>query len=250
MHPDPKQGERDYFARIGPAGIAHAVGKPFSDDSSAQYLAAMTALFSLLAPPPRRVVEFGCGTGWLSLYLAQRGYDVLGVDISADAVAHALAARDTRGLLQADFVVSDYETFVATAPYDYAIFHDALHHAEDERAALACAWRALAPGGAAITLEPGTGHRLSASSQHAVREFGVHEKDMPPRHIIRLAREVGFRRWLALPHPHELNRTFYRRGYHAATTQFDLFTRHLLSLGRALWRMFSPRNHSLVILLK
>lgn len=250
MQPDPKQGERDYFARIGPAGIAHSVGKPFSDDNCAQYLAALTALFGLLAPPPRRIVEFGCGTGWLALCLAQRGYDVLGVDISEDAVAHARATRDARGLTRADFVAADYEAFATTAPFDYAIFHDSLHHAEDERAALACAWRALTPDGVAITLEPGAGHHDSVTSQRAIREFGVHEKDMPPRHIVRLAREVGFRRWLVLPHPHDLTRSFYRRAYHAAATPFELFSRRCLGTLRALRRMFATRNHGLVVLWK
>ena len=250
MQPDPKQGERDYFARIGPAGIAHSIGKPFSDDNCAQYLAVMTAVFGLLAPPPRRIVEFGCGAGWLSLCLAQRGYEVLGVDISEDAIAHARATRDARGLTRADFIAADYESFATTTPFDYAIFHDALHHAEDERAALACAWRALASGGAAITVEPGTGHHNSVTSQRAIREFGVHEKDMPPRHIVRLAREVGFRRWLVLPHPHDLNRAFYRRAYHEAATPLDLAARRVLSLLRALRRMFGTRHQGLVILWK
>lgn len=250
VQPDPKQGERDYFARIGPAGIAHSLGKPFSDDHCAQYLAGMTALFSLLAPPPGRIVEFGCGTGWLSLALAQRGYAVLGVDISEDAVTHARAARDARGLPHADFVASDYESFVATVPFDYAIFHDSLHHAEDEKAALACAWRALVPDGATITLEPGVGHHDAAGSQHAIREYGVHEKDMPPRHIIRLAREVGFRRWLALPHPHNLNRSLYRRGYHQAVSSRELLSRRLLGTVRALRRMFGTRDQGLVVLWK
>src|SRR5512140_2901246 len=98
MPSDPKQGERDYYAQLGPAGLAHSLGKPFSDDCCPQYLAALTALFSLMAPPPRRIVEFGCGTGWLALFLAQRGYTVLGVDISADAIRHAREAARARGL--------------------------------------------------------------------------------------------------------------------------------------------------------
>ncbi len=82
----------------------------------------MTALFGLMAPPPRRIIEFGCGTGWLSLVLAQRGYDVVGVDISADAIRHAEAARVERRQERARFVAADYETFATPAPSDYALF--------------------------------------------------------------------------------------------------------------------------------
>ena len=82
----------------------------------------MTALFGLLAPPPRWIIEFGCGTGWLSLALAQLGYDVVGVDISADAIRHAEAARVERRQERARFVAADYETFATPAPSDYALF--------------------------------------------------------------------------------------------------------------------------------
>ena len=250
MTPDPKQPERDYFARIGPAGIAHSLAKPFVDDNCAQYLAVMTALFSLLPPPPARLVEFGCGTGWLALALGQRGYDVLGADISPDAVEHAKLARDARGLGNVDFQTADYETFDGGGAYDAAIFHDSLHHAEDERAALASAWRALKPDGCVITFEPGTGHHESDSSQHAIAEFGVHEKDMPPKHIIALARAIGFRRHLVLPHPHNLNRALYRRSYHAAVDNGELRGRRWLSRLRAVRRLFSTAEHGLVVLWK
>ena len=234
MTPDPKQGERDYYARLGAEGIAHSLGKPFTDDCCPQYLAAMTALFSLMAPPPGRVVEFGCGTGWLSLYLAQRGYEVLGVDIAEDAVGHARAAAAARGLTTVEFVAGDYETFAGQARFDYAIFHDSLHHAESELAALRCAHAALVPGGCVITLEPGSGHDTAESSRSAVAEFQVHEKSMPPAHIVRIGRQAGFVRHLVLPHPHQHNRLVYRRAYHQAGTRMDLAGLWCLSVLRSL----------------
>lgn len=234
MAVDPKQGERDYYSRLGPEGIAHSLGKPFSDDCCPQYLAAMTALFSLLPPPPGRVVEFGCGTGWLSLALAQRGYAVLGVDIAEDAVRHARAAAQARGITGVEFVASDYESFSGRTGFDCAVFHDALHHAESELAALRCAYAALAPGGCVITLEPGSGHEAAASSRQAVAEFGVHEKSMSPAHIIRVGRAAGFARHLVLPHPFQHNRLVYRRAYHRAGGRRQLAELWLLSLARSL----------------
>jgi len=250
MMPDPKQGERDYYAQLGAEGMRHSLGKPFSDDCCAQYLAALTAIFSLLPPPPFRVVEFGCGTGWLSLCLAQRGYDVVGVDIAEEAVAAARAAAQSRGLTKMHFVVSDYESFRDEGTFDGALFHDALHHAESELAALRCAYAALRPGGFLLTLEPGSGHDRAATSQDAVNRFGVHEKSLPPSHIIAVARQAGFTRHLVLPHPHQHHRLIYRRAYHRATSAGQLWGLRVLSVMRSLRRLLGRPDPGLVILWK
>jgi SAM-dependent methyltransferase len=210
----------------------------------------MTALFGLLPPPPARVIEFGCGTGWLAFALGQRGYRVLGVDISPDAVQAARGERDARGLGDVDFQQADYESFDGGGAFDAAVFHDALHHAEDEAAALASAYRALRPEGCVIAIEPGEGHHATSTSRRAVAEFGVHEKDMPPPRIVALGRAAGFRRHLVLPHPHDLNRTLYRRAYHAAGAAGDLRGRRWLSGWRALWQLLGPRRSGLVVLWK
>src|SRR5262249_23116723 len=42
------------------------------------------------------------------------------------------------------------------------------------------------------TLEPGEGHAQHPASREVVRLYGVTEKDMPPHHLIRVGRAVGF----------------------------------------------------------
>ena len=249
MQPDPKQGEREYFARIGPAGIAHSVGKPFSDEKCAVYLANMTALFHLLPPPPLRIVEFGCGVGWLSLFLARRGYTIVGVDISPDAIATALAQREAQQVGTAEFVVADYEDFAAAEKFDCALFYDSLHHAEDERAAVRCAHRSLRAGGLMIAFEPGRGHSAKADSLRAVREFGVHEKDMPADYIVQLGRESGFRRHLFLPRPHEAFRRLYHPAYADMKSPGALFRGYLLGKLRLIRFMFHHRRKSPIVVL-
>ena len=248
---DPKQGEREYFARIGPEGIRHSLTKPFGDEFCTQYLAQLTALFGLIAPPTARIANFGCGTGWLSLVLAQRGYEVQGVDISEDAIRAAQAAAQERGLPNANFVAHDYESFDGREQFDYCVFFDALHHAESELNALRCAHAALKPGGCAITFEPGSGHSRAESSLRAVEQFHVHEKDMPPSHIVKVARVAGFRRHLVLPHPYQLNRRVYRRAYHRATSPADLQGRRWLGVLRSVWQLLRWRSDpGLVVLWK
>jgi 2-polyprenyl-3-methyl-5-hydroxy-6-metoxy-1,4-benzoquinol methylase len=40
-----------------------------------------------LAPPPVRIIDLGCGQGTQAVALARRGYEVTGVDASADLLA-------------------------------------------------------------------------------------------------------------------------------------------------------------------
>lgn len=247
---DPKQGEREYFARIGEEGRRHAMRKPFSDDRALEYLANVTVLMSLMRPPPGRIVEFGCGTGWLGQLFAQRGYEVLGIDISPDAIALAEQLRLEKGLGNVRYQLADYEEFRAEVPADYVLFHDALHHAESEDAALRAAHEALVPGGMVICIEPGEGHSQSESSVRAVAEFGVHEKDMPPRKIIAHARRIGFKRHLVLPWPWFHLRSVYRPAYSEATGPWDLRGRRLLSFFRVLRAYFKTRRQGVVVLWK
>lgn len=213
--PDPKAGERAYYAQIGEAGAEHVRGKPFSDSRRGYYLADMGAILTMIDPPPARILDLGCGAGWTSHFLARAGYTVTGVDISPDAIAIADSLVPDSMRARLTFRVGDYETNSEPGAFDYVLFYDALHHAEDEEAALRTAYAALKPGGALITLEPGRGHSQTSTSRKAVEQYGVHEKDMPPRHLLRLGRRIGFRRSLVLPLPHDLTRFVYRRDYFA-----------------------------------
>lgn len=247
---DPKQGERDYYARIGPVGIAHSRRKPFVEEQCAFYFANFSALLCLLPPSPQRILDFGCGTGWLSLLVAQAGHEVTGVDIAPEAIAAAREDAAARGLTRARFEVGDYESFSPAAPFDFVLFYDALHHAESELDALRAAHAALRPGGAVITCEPGTGHADASASRDAVHTFGVHEKDMPPSHIVATGRAAGFTRHLVLPRPFDVSRTFFRPAYHRAATQSELFGRRLLGFLRFLPRAWRVRDQGIVLLWK
>ncbi len=250
-HPDPKQGEREYYARIGSSGINHALGKPFTDDKCNLNLSNVTAIFHLLGNPPGRVAEFGCGVGWLAIMLARRGYETVGVDIAPDAITAGLEQRDVLGLTHLDFQLADYETFDGQGTFDAVIFYEALHHAEDEAAALACAFRALKPGGIMIAFEPGRGHSDTVEAQEAVAQFGVHEKDMPIARIIQLSTAAGLTRHLTLPQPWDFLRTVYRPSYGRARTSAEAVRKFMLGVGRAFRRFFFLRqDQSFVVLWK
>ncbi len=206
-----KSGEIDYLKNLDEAGVRHAVHKPFSDSGRARYLAEMAAVLALLPPPPARLLDLGCGTGWTSVFFARAGYEVVGVDISPDMIAHAEANRERAGVEGLDFAVCDYESLPFDGEFNGAVFYDALHHAVDEAAAVRGAYRALRPGGVCVTSEPGEGHGRSPAAVEAVRRYNVTEKEMPPARVIELGRRAGFRGGRFYPHAFDLHQNLYQR---------------------------------------
>jgi SAM-dependent methyltransferase len=222
----PRAGELSYYDRIGEAGRQHAVGKPFSDEECGLYLLRAGALFSLLPPPPARVLDCGCGTGWLAYFLSRRGYDVVATDVAPDAIVLAESHPMFHEGGAPRFQVADSEALAFASEFDAVVFFDSLHHALDERAALAGAFRALRPGGVCIVLEPGRGHQRKSREIDAT--YDLTDKDMPPSLVCRVARSVGFNRCRVAPAPQHLGKALYMKRFRGL--------RHLLVQGILLWQ--------------
>ena len=199
-----KQGEIEYLNAIGEGGRRHVEGRPFTDHNCGHYLARIGQIMAFLPDPPARILDMGCGSGWTSAFLAQRGFDVLGVDIAPDMIRVAEESREAKGLERLWFLVGDYESLDYSEEFDAVVFFDSLHHAENEFEALRTAHRALRTGGACVVSEPGVGHHKTAASRHAIEEFDVNEKEMPPFKIARMARAIGFRRVQTYAHQGQL----------------------------------------------
>lgn len=98
----------------------------------------------------RSVLELGCGTGGHGLELAARGYEVVGVDRSAEMLARARAKAAARGvaltLTHGDLRDCDLGRTFDAALMMFAVLGYQLGNA-DVIAALRAARRHLAPGG-------------------------------------------------------------------------------------------------------
>src|SRR5579863_8236824 len=125
---------------------------------------------------PSRTLEIGAGTGTNAIWMAERGFDVLGVDVSPLAVERA-RAKMGECTLRCQFAAWD---FLAAPPpdglyhfvFDRGCFHVFDESDERERFAAQVA-ASLAPGGLWLS--------LIGSTEGPAREVG------PPR---RSAREV------------------------------------------------------------
>lgn len=79
--------------------------------------------------PPGKAVDFGCGTGNYAIYLARRGFDVTGVDISPTAIGIARQHAQEEGV-KCDFIVADVlgDLKEVAGPFDFAFDWELLHH--------------------------------------------------------------------------------------------------------------------------
>jgi 2-polyprenyl-6-hydroxyphenyl methylase/3-demethylubiquinone-9 3-methyltransferase len=92
-----------------------------------------------------KVLDIGCGGGFLSNYLANAGFTVTGLDASAESIV--IAQRyDTTG--HAYYVVGDaYDLPYADGEFQAACAMDFLEHVDEPQRVLAEAARTLQPGG-------------------------------------------------------------------------------------------------------
>jgi SAM-dependent methyltransferase len=195
-----KQDEKKYYERLGKEGQLHADGKPFTDIDRGQLLIEIGQILALLPPPPARVLDVGCGTGWTSEFLARSGYTVTGIDISLDMIQ---AARRQRSLQNLTFFVGDFENMPLQKEFDALLSFSSLHHCDNLTLALTGCKKALKRNGILILMEPGEGHSESESSRKCASEFGVTERSLPPK-LLRSTlyslgySEVQFFPWLGL----------------------------------------------------
>jgi len=88
---------------------------PYTQLPSLSYLPRIPEI--LQAAKAKRVLDLGCGSGWLSVYLARQGFEVVGIDVSAQAIALA-----ETWALQEDLKIAFSVGDIANLPYEAKSF--------------------------------------------------------------------------------------------------------------------------------
>lgn len=102
-----------------------------------------------------RVFDLGCGNGSITAALADKGYDVVGVDPSEQGIRHAKLAHPSLRLYQG----SAYDNLAKKyGPFPIVISLEVVEHVYFPRKYAACVYSLLKPGGVAIISTPYHGY--------------------------------------------------------------------------------------------
>ena len=108
-------------------------------------------LLDAAIPEDAHVVEVGCGTGQMSLYLAHIDRVVVGVDISRAALRLGQDAARRFGITSVRFIETDlHHAGLRPDSFDVVYSAGVLHHTPDPAAAFASIARLARPGGIVI----------------------------------------------------------------------------------------------------
>ncbi len=205
-------GERWYRAEDTPIALLRAESRhrnPWLGDE----------IVRVLGPGPHRVLDLGCGAGFLANHLAALGHHVTGIDTTAENLAVA-RAHDPTGTAR-------YEVGDACAPtypdasFDVVCAMDLLEHVTEPERLVTEASRVLRPGGLFFFH---TFNRTRAAQLVVIKGVEWFVKNAPKDlHVIELFRT-----------PAELTAMCDRAGL-----EVDLLRGSRPRFGRALWRMLA-----------
>lgn len=118
-----------------------------------QHHAWLTLLRQVVGSSPLKVLDVGCGTGFLALRMAELGHTAVGIDLSAEMLAEAQRKAEGSGL-PVTFCLGDAEAPPSDgAPYDVIVERHVIWTLPQPQEAV-CAWQALLkPGGLLVLIE-------------------------------------------------------------------------------------------------
>ncbi len=152
-------------------------------------------------PVRGRLLDVGCGAGLAAEAFARLGYDVLGIDAAADAIAAAVAHADGGGL-DLTYRVATAETLLAEgARFPVITALEVIEHVADPARFLALLAGLLEPGGRLFlstlnrTLRSLAVGKIGAEYIARLLPAGTHEwrRFISPAELDRAARGAGLR---------------------------------------------------------
>jgi glycosyltransferase involved in cell wall biosynthesis/SAM-dependent methyltransferase len=214
---DYKRAAIEYTRKLSAERLHHLYTKPFYNlahklpkytgegidaDTFRHFCDFANVALALALPPERKILDVGCGSGWLSEFFARLGYDVTGVDISPDLVrmARERVARVPYGAdhetpLRCRFVVRDIEGEPLAEEFDAVVCYDSLHHFEDERAVIKNLAAMTRYGGSLFILEGDRPEEGSSSEEElleVMQHYGTLESPFSREYLRSLLDEQGF----------------------------------------------------------
>lgn len=136
-----------------------------------------------------KLLDIGCGPGFLVDVAQRRGWDAWGVDVNASAVAWA----GEHGI--ANVRAGGPESLADEGPFDCVVLFDVIEHLHDPRASVTALWEQVAPGGALVVVTPDMGSAVGrAMGKHwmEVRRIPEHLHFFDGPGLAQLLHHSGF----------------------------------------------------------
>lgn len=154
--------EAQYYDQLmaGPSKTSHLLGKfskAFYDKGPNGRV--WSPVWSSINLVRSRVLDYGCGNGYFSCVLGQKGAIVTGIDISPESIREAAELSRKEGLSNEFRVCDAHQTSFNDNSFDFVFGNGVLHHLDLERAYAEVA-RVLKPNGTAFFMEPMYHHPL------------------------------------------------------------------------------------------
>lgn len=214
---DYKQGAIDYPDKLAPSDRYHLYTKPFynlvhkiarwsgaglDEDTQRHFCDFANIAYALALPPGSRILDVGCGSGWLCEYFARFGYQMTGIDVSPELIR--IAEERVRKLpftvdddtkVSCAFLVHDIEQAPLPQLFDAIICYDSLHHFENERAVLANVAKMLANGALFFVAEgeqPPEGSVTEKELREVMERFETLEAPFTRDYLLELLKQYDF----------------------------------------------------------
>jgi 2-polyprenyl-3-methyl-5-hydroxy-6-metoxy-1,4-benzoquinol methylase len=182
-------------------GERYSFNKPFArqwgPEPFVKWATITAAMASLEIGEGATVLDVGCGEGWTTLFLAEAGFSVTGVDLAPARVRMGVD-RAARWGAAASFTTADMEELGLGQQFDFVLVYDALHHVARQTLAVRRIAEHLTPGGWVLFGEPSWLHRISPAARRTHRELGWLERGITLRSLTldcRLAGLGSFKRF-------------------------------------------------------
>jgi SAM-dependent methyltransferase len=202
------EAAKSYVSKLDEGDVSWLHSKPFDPTPrNPQYFRLMFDLLNILQimqiPEKGRVLEIGCGPGWVTEILLMLGFSVDALEPSDDLITvakkrcgslaphygHAVPERVSFHHTTLEEVSFDDESF------DAVLFFDVLHHVVDEKVAMQKCYKFLKHGGC-IGIVEGAWHpefkELEAALIAEMAKFGTLENPFSTLYLDQLLSESGF----------------------------------------------------------
>lgn len=134
---------------------------------------------------PRRLLDFGCGVGWLSKFLSSKGYHCVGVDASSSLIKSAITSSSNNS----QFVIGDCMSLpFQDGSFDFVVGIGILHHLDPKQGLAEC-YRVLSRKGTLLLMEPNKfspvgalGRRIAPLDTHTPGEQPLSSTEL--KHIL------------------------------------------------------------------